>query len=247
MDDFESSATKESLTVGDHKVYSLYMEPRQGYRLARPGDGMPRGGASPRASTCSRTAPMRGSGCAWEFGNAPPNAQTFNDTTALFHGRRIRYRRRRRRPLVHDGPSLVSVAWRLASLQTSRPAQPEQPFARGEVCPRLSRDRHRPTRVFSMSKWALKMADVRTADALTTAYQGAMAQADSQRRGHHPGRRRRQQQCGPGAPSMKAPSSRAFPPATPSLLSFGTSRRSATEGRPRRRPGRGRCLAPGRM
>ena len=34
MDDFESSATKGMLMVGGHKVYSLYMNAREGYRTA---------------------------------------------------------------------------------------------------------------------------------------------------------------------------------------------------------------------
>ena len=32
MTDFESSATKKSLTVSGHKVYALYMNVREGYR-----------------------------------------------------------------------------------------------------------------------------------------------------------------------------------------------------------------------
>ena len=85
MDDFESSATMESLTVGGHKVYSLSMEARQGYRLARPGDGMPRAD-EPQGIYMLADGTHAGAGCCWEFGNAPPNAQTFYDTTALFQG-----------------------------------------------------------------------------------------------------------------------------------------------------------------
>src|SRR5450432_2982226 len=43
MDDFESSATKGQLMVGGHKVYSLYMAAREGYRLPAKGKNMPLG------------------------------------------------------------------------------------------------------------------------------------------------------------------------------------------------------------
>ena len=54
MPDFESSATKGSLTVGGHKVYSLYMNAREGYRLTAEGKGMPAALGTPRGSTARR-------------------------------------------------------------------------------------------------------------------------------------------------------------------------------------------------
>ena len=85
MDDFESSATEESLTVGGHKVYSLYMEPRQGYRLPQVGDGMPRA-FEPQGIYMLADGTHAGVGCCFEFGNSPPTF-LFGNTTALFYGR----------------------------------------------------------------------------------------------------------------------------------------------------------------
>ena len=85
MDDFESSATRESLTVGGHKVYSLFMEPRQGYRLPRVGDGIPRG-MEPQGIYMLADGTRAGVGCCWDFGNSPPSANSFTEVNALFYG-----------------------------------------------------------------------------------------------------------------------------------------------------------------
>jgi hypothetical protein len=68
LDDFESSATPEPLTIGGHKVYPLYVEPRQGYRLARLGDGLPRR-MDPQGIYMLADGTHSGPGCCWEFGN----------------------------------------------------------------------------------------------------------------------------------------------------------------------------------
>jgi len=168
MDDFESSATKESLMVGGHRVYALYMEARQGYRLARAGDGMPRA-KEQQGIYMLADGTRAGAGCCWEFGNAPPNAQTFYDSTALFHG------------IGFDTAGDGDGPWFMMDLHSylspggaqGSPSNPNNPslavkFALGF----LDTDSTDP--LFSMSKWALRMADVTTADALTTAYQGVM-------------------------------------------------------------------------
>ena len=171
MDDFESSATKESLTVGGHKVYSLYMEPRQGYRLPRRADGMPRAG-QPQGIYMLADGTHAGIGCCWEFGNAPPNAQTFADPTTMFFGSGV--------GTVGggDGPwfmaDLGTGFWAGGSEATLTPPPfPNNPslkvkFALGF----LKTDSSEPA--FILSKWALRMADVTTASAVTTAHQGGL-------------------------------------------------------------------------
>ena len=171
MDDFESSATKEALIVGGHRVYSLYMEPRQGYRLPRRGDGMPRAG-QPQGIYMLADGTHSGIGCCWEFGNTPPTALTFADPTTMFFGSGV--------TTVGggDGPwfmaDLGPGIWAGGSEATVTPPPfPNNPslkvkFALGF----LKTDSSEPA--FIMSKWALRMADVTTASAVTTAYQGVL-------------------------------------------------------------------------
>ena len=46
MDDFESAANKGMMMIGGHKVYSLYMNAREGYRIMTKGKNVPTGSAS---------------------------------------------------------------------------------------------------------------------------------------------------------------------------------------------------------
>ena len=68
MDDFESSATKGSMMVNGHKVYSLYMAAREGYRLTAKGAGMPLGTASEGIYMLA-DGTHSGTACCWDFGN----------------------------------------------------------------------------------------------------------------------------------------------------------------------------------
>jgi hypothetical protein len=175
LDDFEASATKESLMVGGHKVYALYMEPRQGYRLPRLGDGMPRA-MQPQGVYMLADGTRAGVGCCFDFGNSPPDAMTYNDTNALFYGSGGTAAGF---PTVGggDGPWFM---WDVGELVfaggssgadpalTSNPNNPslEVKFALGF----LKTDPGMP----SPPRWALRMADVTTAIAVTTAEQGAL-------------------------------------------------------------------------
>jgi len=166
MDDFESSATRESLTVGGHKVYSLYMEPRQGYRLARRGDGIPYR-EEPGGIYLLADGTHAGSGCCFDFGDSPPTALTFNDTTALFYG------------TWGDTGGAGAGPFFMADFHVVISPGGSQPFT--PVPPNLNNPSLAAKFALGFLKtdsaasaWALRMADVATADALTTAYQGAM-------------------------------------------------------------------------
>jgi hypothetical protein len=171
MDDFESSATRESLAVGGHKVYPLYMEPRQGYRLARSGDGVPRA-REPQGIYMLADGTRAGVGCCWEFGNGPADARTFHDPTTLFYGSGVDT------VGAGDGPWFMADfgpgIWAGSSLASfPPPPNPNNPslavkFALGFFKAQANEA------ALSMSRWALRMADVATASEVTTAYEGAL-------------------------------------------------------------------------
>jgi non-reducing end alpha-L-arabinofuranosidase len=161
MDDFESSATKESLLLGGHSVYPLYMEARQGYRLARQGAGMPRSN-EPQGIYMLANGTHAGVGCCWEFGNAPPDALTFYGSTTLFYG---------------SGVTTVGTGegpWFMADFHMSIWAGGSQAAVPAPPDPSLNVKFALGFLKTDPGIWALRVADVTTASALTTAYQGAV-------------------------------------------------------------------------
>jgi hypothetical protein len=177
MDDFESSATKESLMVGGHRVYSLYMEPRQGYRLPRRGDGVPRG-SEPQGIYLLADGTRAGVGCCWDFGNGGSTPFLFADANALFYGSGGMAQGV---PTVGagDGPWFMWDVGEMVfaggstgadPLLTSNPNNPslKTKFALGFL-----KTKPRAPETPSWT-WALRMADVTTATAVTTAHQGEM-------------------------------------------------------------------------
>ena len=174
LDDFESSATKESLMMGGHKVYPLYIEPRQGYRLPRVGDGIPRA-MEPQGVYMLADGTHAGVGCCFDFGNSPPNALTFVDTNALFYGSGGKANGTVTAG-AGGGPWFM---WDVGELvyaggtSGADPAlwsNPNSPslaakFALGF----LKTDSRTPS-----PKWALRMADATTATAVSVATQGAL-------------------------------------------------------------------------
>jgi len=172
LDDFESSATPEPLTLGGHKVYPLYMDPRQGYRLARLGDGLPRR-MDPQGIYMLADGTHSGPGCCWEFGNGPPDAFHFDTASALSYdsGSAV--------VGAGDGPwfkaDLEGDLWAGGDSRAngSGPPNPNNPslkvkFALGLLKTRPSASATTTT----LTEWALRMADVTTDGAVTTAYQG---------------------------------------------------------------------------
>ena len=161
LDDFESSATKEPLMVGGHKVYPLYMEPRQGYRLGRLGDGLPRY-MDAQGVYMLADGTRAATGCCWEFGNGPTDAKTFYSPSALLFGATYKG------VAAGDGPWFMADfgdIWagneRLSGSPLPNLDNPslKVKFALGLLKTRASAD------MINRSDWALRMADVTTAEA----------------------------------------------------------------------------------
>lgn len=85
MDDFESSATKGSMMIRGHKVYSLYMAAREGYRLTAKGAGMPLGTAS-QGIYMLADGTHSGTACCWDFGNVSTDPTKYGVMNTLFFG-----------------------------------------------------------------------------------------------------------------------------------------------------------------
>jgi hypothetical protein len=86
--DYESSATKKSISISGHKVYGLYMIPHDGYRNNTP-SGMPTGSAAQgiyEIADGTRTGSAAGTACCWDFGNASTNNCNQGTMNALFFG-----------------------------------------------------------------------------------------------------------------------------------------------------------------
>jgi len=87
MDDFETviNASTAALNVGGHRVYSLYMAARQGYRLTQPGAGVPLGRAS-QGLYMLADGTHYGTACCWDFGNVSPDPTRYGVMNTLFFG-----------------------------------------------------------------------------------------------------------------------------------------------------------------
>jgi non-reducing end alpha-L-arabinofuranosidase len=86
LDDFETVMdARAALTVGGHPVYSLFMQPRQGYRLTTPGNGVPVD-QEPQGMYMLADGTHAGNACCWDFGNVTPNPRQFSEMNTLFFG-----------------------------------------------------------------------------------------------------------------------------------------------------------------
>jgi len=76
-DDYESIATKGQVTAGGHKVYSLYMNKHEGYRVQAgvKGNKMPTG-SQPQGTYMLADGTRNAGGCCFDFGNATSNPAT---------------------------------------------------------------------------------------------------------------------------------------------------------------------------
>ena len=175
MDDFESAANKGMMTIKGHKVYSLYMNAREGYRIMRVGTKMPVGNAS-QGIYMLADGMHSGTACCWDFGNVTTNPKSYADMNTLFFG------------IAFWGKGAGAGPWMMADFEAGvwsggskigdpgwgglndaqnrvNPANPslKVPFAFG-----ILRTRSSP------SQWTLRSADLQTATNITTSYQGAM-------------------------------------------------------------------------
>jgi hypothetical protein len=160
--DFESSATKGSVTAGGHKVYTLYMAAREGYRTALgvKGKNVPLGNTAEGIYELA-DGTHSGTACCWDFGNVSPDPTTYVTMNTLFFGTGF------------WGTGAGSGPWFMGDFEggvwaggsgASNATNASNPslkvsFALGIL--------HTP-----VGKYALRMADVSTASDLTTAYDG---------------------------------------------------------------------------
>jgi hypothetical protein len=162
--DYESSATKLSVTAGGHKVYALYMNQYEGYRtpLGVVGKGMPIGNKDEGIYVLADGTHV-GSACCWDFGDVSPDPNKYVTMNTLFFG------------TGYWGTGAGSGPWFMGDFEggvwaggsgasnVNNPNNPSMkvPFALGIL--------HTP-----VGKYALRMANVQTASDLVTAYDGAI-------------------------------------------------------------------------
>jgi len=171
MDDVESNATKGSLMVGGHHVYSLYMAIRDGYRLTAIGKGMPLGSAAQGIYMLADG--MRGGGaCCWDFGNVSTDPTKYAGSNALFFGTGFWGRGAPPGPWfmadfeggvwaggsAAGDPGWGGVGSNTSPANTSNPSL-KVPFAFGIL-------------KTNATNYAIRAADLSTATDLTTAYDG---------------------------------------------------------------------------
>jgi hypothetical protein len=172
MDDFESSATKGAVKAGGQKVYPLYMAAREGYRTALnvKGKAMPMG-QDPQGIYEVADGTHFGSACCWDFGNVSPDPKKYGVMNTLFFGKAFWGNGAGSGPwfmadfeagVWAGGSKVGDPGWgSLNDAHPSNPANPSMavPFAMGIL-------KTQP------GKYALKSADVATATAMTTSFEG---------------------------------------------------------------------------
>ncbi len=175
LDDFESIANAGELTVDGHRVYSLYMAPQQGYRLAAVGNGMPLD-TEPQGIYMLADGTHYGTACCWEFGNVSTNPFEYHVANSLFFG------------VGYWGQGDGSGPWFMADFEAGIWAGGSNPGDPGwgglnDVSPPNPNNPSMQT-PFALgflktdpSNWSLRMADAQGAAALTTAYAGALPKA----------------------------------------------------------------------
>jgi hypothetical protein len=85
MPDWESSATKDKITVNGHSVYALYMNAREGYRLTSVGKGMPTG-AKAQGIYELADGTHSGTACCWDFGDVSTDPLVYTVMNTIFFG-----------------------------------------------------------------------------------------------------------------------------------------------------------------
>jgi hypothetical protein len=85
MPDWESSATKDPRMISGHKVYALYMNAREGYRLTAVGKGMPTG-AKAQGIYELADGTHSGTPCCWDFGDVSTDPTKYTTMNTIFFG-----------------------------------------------------------------------------------------------------------------------------------------------------------------
>jgi hypothetical protein len=177
MDDFESSATKGAVTAGGHKVYSLYMNAREGYRLQAKGKNMPLGTA-PQGVYELADGTHVGTACCWDFGNVITDPTQYGVMNTLFFGNAFWGKGAGNGPwfmadfeagVWAGGSKQGDPGWGSLDGAASSPANTNNPSLKVAFAFGILKT--------DPSKYALRMADAQTASDLTTAFEGGLPKA----------------------------------------------------------------------
>jgi hypothetical protein len=177
MDDYETvtSSTIGAVTAGGHKVYSLYMAARQGYRLQSVGSGMPRGTAAQGIYELVDGTHV-GAACCWDFGNVTTNPKSYGVMNTLFFGNAYWGKGAGNGPwfgadfeagVWMGGSKAGDPGW--GSLDTTSPANTANPSMKVAWAFGILKT--------TTTNYSLRMADMATATTLTTGYSGALPKA----------------------------------------------------------------------
>jgi hypothetical protein len=165
-DDYESTATKLSITAGGHKVYALYMNQYEGYRtpLNVTGKGIPIGNKDQGIYELVDGTRF-GTACCWDFGSESTDPKQYVQMNTIFFGKGFWDSG------AGDAPWFMADfeggVWAGGTQKTTGVKNDQNPsmagvdFALGIL--------HTP-----VGKYALRMADLSKATDLTTAYDGAI-------------------------------------------------------------------------
>lgn len=175
MDDFESSATKGSIMVNGHKVYSLYMAAREGYRLAAKGKSIPTGTAA-QGIYMLADGTHTGGACCWDFGNVSTDPTKYHVMNTLFFG------------TAYWGKGDGAGPWFMADFEAgvwaggSKGGDPgwgalSEPAPANTANPSLKVPFALGFLKTSPTIYALRMADLQKATALKVAYEGNLPKA----------------------------------------------------------------------
>lgn len=172
MDDFESIANKGPMKVAGKDVYSLFMEARQGYRISTVGAGMPKD-AEPQGIYMLADGTRVGTACCWDFGNVTTNPKSYAEMNTLFFGSAYWGRGAGNGPWF--GADFEAGVW----MGGSKPGEPgwgglnDAKDAPANMNNPTLKVKYALGFLKTSTNYALRMADLLTANALTTAYEGA--------------------------------------------------------------------------
>jgi len=158
--------------INGHKVYSLYMAAREGYRIMKVGNKVPTGSASQGIYELA-DGNHSGTQCCWDFGNVTTNPKTYADMNTLFFGTAFWGKGAGSGPwMMADfeagvwagGAKIGDPGW--GGLNDAHPANNNNPSLKVNFAFGILKT--------STSQWSLRMADLSTATSLTTGWVGGM-------------------------------------------------------------------------
>jgi hypothetical protein len=179
-DDFESNAAGGSLTVGGNQVYSLFMEPRQGYRQTIAGNGMPRAQEAQGIYMLADGTRV-GTVCCWDFGNVTTDPTEYHTMNTLNFGTTIWGLGAGNGPwfgadfeggIWMGGTNQGDPGW--GALREPAPRNTANPSLRVRFALGFLRTRGPGNGGNANGSWALRMADAATATDVTTGYDGGL-------------------------------------------------------------------------